>query len=212
MRHLRANVHQHSLDLIMKTSCVFISLLLVTSSTVAQLRTLVDFENSIKKKIEVGMSTDEVKKVLGRPKAIEGGFPDESTSIIADMPEQKGQINNSTWFYFYNIMSVKVDEAPVITYLLNGKPVSEQIFDDYVGKDTVYYHDGSIIFTASAQSYRDLNDTRLQGYPIDRKQTFISKPLPRRVTKVFLPIFCVIFDRGTQVVAATRMFFKIQTP
>ena len=42
------------------------------------------------------MTPDEVKRVVGRPQAIEGGFPNSNESIVTDLAEQAGQINNST--------------------------------------------------------------------------------------------------------------------
>ena len=166
----------------------------------AQLAKLRNFEASVAKKIETGMSTAEVKTILGRPKAIESGFPDSRESIVDSLPDQRGQLNNSTWFYFYNPISIDVDK-----YVVNAFSVSKEMFEAYNDKDTVYFHNDSMIFPSQVESYRSLRDPGLHSVLKSKDQEFTSI---RKVRRTFLPILCVVFDRGTLAVALTKMYFK----
>jgi|GEM_PF-1661104 len=168
------------------------------------------FELKMLPKIQVGMTRNEVKQVLGRPQAIEGGLPKSSKSIIIDFPEQAGQMNNSTWFYFYPLLTSKVDEPKKTHYIVNGYEVSEDISDKYVGVESVYVHEGQVVYPESGKGYEFLKDVNLKIVQRDVKQTLVRTVPVRKVTKKFMPIVAVIFDKGTQVVAATKVFFKIQ--
>jgi hypothetical protein len=241
------------------------------SYLVGQVGALTRFERDMRPKIQVGMTPNEVKQMLGRPQAIEGGFPRSSKSIIIDFPEQAGQMNNSTWFYFYPALSLKLDAGTEKLYIvngfevsenifksyadadevylykgkvvfredgvrscqyictLNGRQVSERIFDEYVGVDSVYIYKGLIVRPEEGKRYALLKDANLrvvqkdadqtgaqrvlgENFKIvqkDAKQTLVRTVSGRKVTKKFMPIVAVIFDKGTQVVASTKVFFKI---
>ena len=111
---------------------------------------------SICEKVQVGMSGDDVKKVVGFPQAVDGGFPDDPNSIVRDLPKQKGQLNYSTWFYLFSTIKTLPLGASGsrTTYTLNGGAVSEQIYDDYVNKDTLFYNtEGHILPLFVAQNH-----------------------------------------------------------
>jgi hypothetical protein len=55
------------------------------------------------------MTPGEVKRAIGNPQSIEGGFPNSSEEIIEEMPEQVGQLDNSTWFYAYKVIRIYVE-------------------------------------------------------------------------------------------------------
>lgn len=261
-------------------SVILISLLPTPSTVqdwdgnlVGQVGALTRFERDMRPKIQVGMTPNEVKQMLGRPQAIEGGFPKSSKSIIIDFPEQAGQMNNSTWFYYYPALSLKLDagtdklytvngfevsedifgsyadadadevyiyKGKVVssgegkhyfhyTYSMNGLKVPENVFDSYVGVDSVYMYGAEIVHPDAAMSYKSLKDmnlrtvrkdmdqTGVQRIPDENlkvvqknsKQTSVRTVPARKVTKKFTPIVAVVFDKGTQVVAATKVFFKI---
>jgi hypothetical protein len=187
-------------------TCLIVAL---TTQSRAQVLDLVRFEEKTKSKIQVGMTPDEVKRVLGRPQAIQGGFPKSETTIIADLPEQVGQINNSTWFYFYPHLTVKVDEPKKTLYTVNGLEVPEDLFDTYVGAELVYIYKGQIVHPEAGKSYESLRDVNLRIVKKNADRSSVQHLPARRVSKSFLPIFAVIFDKGTLVVADTKVFFKI---
>jgi hypothetical protein len=187
--------------LLRRSFLAFVVTIVCYDNSAAQVEKLVNFETSLKKKISVGMSIDEVKKSLGRPNAIEGGFPDANKSIITSLPDQKGQLNNTTWFYLYPSITIQVD-----SYLLNFHNVSKDIFDVYANRDTIFMLGTlTIISPEEAESYRASKDPDLSEVLKSKDKEYTGK---KKVKRTFQPIFCVIFDRGTQVVALSKMYFK----
>ena len=188
---------------------IFILLIpLFSACCFSQFKKLNQFEIKMAKKIEVGMSTDEVKKVLGRPKSIEGGFPDSKDRILFEIPAQVGQMNNSTWFYFYDQISISYIDSGGLIFYINGQKVTEELYRQYEDKTEVYLYKDEVIDKYMARSYETLQDPKLKKVTKDYR-TEIKKEKPEEVTKHFIPIFCVIFDRGTQVVASTKTYFLI---
>ena len=186
-----------------------------TTTSNAQLTQLLELEKKISKKIEVGMNAEEVKRSIGRPKAIEGGFPKVDNQFIFDMPDQAGQLNNSTWFYFYDIVTItkKTKTREDDKFFLNNVEVTEGMYNDYKDLNEVYLSDSSIIFPIGREQYQKQDPAAFSIQPKNRKQTYSIKGKAKTVveTTTYLPIFCVIFDKGTQVVAATKFLFRIMT-
>jgi len=191
----------------MKLHVVALLLLMFTSLTYAQISKITDFEKKMKAKVETGMSTDEVKKVLGRPKAVEGGFPDEASSFITEYPEQKGQLNYTTWFYAYPMMTVMRDQPA--GFKVNGEHVEEDDYNLYKDLDMVYYYEGKVIGPSMGKSYADLKNPNLVIKSKDPSTTMVVKS-KKKVPQNLMPVVCVIFDKGTQVVADTKVFFKLE--
>ena len=174
---------------------------------VAQIADLIQFEKRTKDKVQVGMTPDEVKQILGRPQAIKGGFPDSEDTIVEELPEQAGQLNNSTWFYFLPHMTISVDGPKNSRFLLHGFEVSEHIFKSYLGVDQIYLYKGKIVLAYVGRAYYLQNDTNLTIIKKDLKR-MEERQLPRKqVPKTFRPVVAVVFDKGTQVVATKRVYF-----
>lgn len=185
------------------------SLLLIIISISAQLMAQVgcaEISNFKKKKdvlIQVGFSTSEVKAKIGNPKTIEGGFPELSSCSVSHNPKMVGQMNNSTWFYIYEPITIKVDEKG---YYVNGRNTTEDLYFEYKDSETVNLVDGKVISKAIASAYKNANNSNLSVIPIDKSKTFYKSEL-NTDSKLVIPVYCVIFDRGTQVVASTVAFF-----
>jgi hypothetical protein len=224
----------------LKTGFFILAPLLIFESTHAQASKLAEYERRLTKQIEVGMSAEEVKKKIGRPKAVESGFPNTDSLIILDMPAQVGQLNYSTWFYFFSILSLdvpkpiaakcfvngtEVSETEYENYIagqfvINKTEVSEEMYNDYKDLEEIYLVDKEIIFPVSKEYYQKEDSSTFSIQPKNHKDTY---RVPRKIGKgtyttkahigseklMFVPIFCVLFDRGTQVVASTKMMFQL---
>jgi len=137
----------------------------------------------LSKKIEVGMSVNEVKRILGRPETVSGGFPHCSEEeILDDMPEQVGQMSSSTWFY-------------------KGKGASAAFYGDRIVRDTLDRNEDPAVYLRYLRS--DLPD------PSSRKSSAPEINYEKERIRSFhvKPVFCVIFDKGTQVVSGTKTFY-----
>jgi len=226
--------------LCLKTGVSILATLLMLHSTHAQVSKLIEYEKKVSKPIQVGMSGEEVKKMIGRPKAVEGGFPKTDSIIISELPEQVGQLNYSTWFYFYGVISIdapkaieakyfvnsvevsedKYNEHIAVKFFINKMEVSEEMYNDYKGLEEVYIDDNEIIFPVSKEYYQKQDSST---FSIQRKShqdtyklppklgkgTYIVKPHMGTEKLKFVPVLCVLFDRGTQVVASTKVLFQL---
>ena len=188
----------------MKKYIVISLLLFFFSSGFAQIE-LIRVENKIKSKIKIGMSADEVKQALGRPKDVKPGFPDGQKQIVESLPDQSGQMNYSTWFYTFpkSILRITITEPTKYYYKVNGVNTTKDIYDCYQNRDSVFFIGGAV-------SYPD-NDYRNHiGFVIEKKDsasTWFRGVPGERNKKIFLPVFAVIFDKGTQVVSDMNVFF-----
>lgn len=171
-------------------------------------------------KVTVGMSTNQVKAKLGAPAAVEAGFPkiDDSQVVFFDEPKMVGQLNNSTWFYFSaaEVIRFTDDILPETKYVINSTKTTKELYERYEGEKTLYILKGEIISPTMGQGYKLTRNPDLREQVIDRnpKITYIDvpkgpegKPIGRSTT-VYLPVLCVIFEKGTGVVAATRAYYR----
>jgi hypothetical protein len=188
---------------------IFLFLILITSAAFGQISQLVSLEEKYSKKVDVGMSPDEVKRILGKPKAVEGGLPESDSQFVTELPDQVGQINNSTWFYFLPIQRLLVDEPGAEIYIINNERVSKELYESYLHLDTVYFYQGEIEDPVYGRAHALMRDSKLRILPKDTLMSSAITLKGQTLRKEFRPIFCVIFDRGTQVVAATKMLYKI---
>ena len=175
----------------MKRLILILALLWLTQTSSAQFEKLDQQETKLLKKVEIGMSTDEVKKALGRPKSIVSGFPDITNKVLVDLPEQRGQLNSSTWFYFYDNTSV----------MYQG-----DIYSQYRNRRSVYLLDGEIIDTSIAKEYLFLKSPRLKILPHVIPNSS-KEGQQKKLIQVLVPVLCIVFDKGTQAVSATKIFF-----
>lgn len=160
------------------------------------------FRNSKDKLVSVGLSPSEVKSKIGNPKAVESGFPDSREMLISEMPGMAGQINYSTWFYVFEPKDLIL---PKSTYIVNGEPTSERIYLSYIGKSLVYYVEGKLISEDLAKDYKLTGSSKLKSKPLDKE---LTKDVGEgTITMKVIPIYAVIFDKGTQVAASTRAYF-----
>lgn len=166
------------------------------------------FDFSVSNKVEVGMSAEKVKKALGRPDTTADGVPDAKEGMVQEMPAQNGQLNRSTWFYFYSEALVRFVKGNTEFYVVNGSFVSRAIYDWYSNKDLIYRRDGAILDSMYTQIYGSFHDGRLTSEPKNKKRSFKNDDRATDNTHTVIPIFCIIFDRGTQMVAETKTLFK----
>lgn len=192
-----------------KLFTISILLILFGSSCYSQIEKLNNFAKTKQSKVKVGMSVAEVKAVFSNPKAIEGGFPSSDEVIRTSVPEQRGQLNYSTWTYFYPAMKILYDSPIDATYSINGVSVTEADYKKYATIDEAYYIDGRIITIENAEGYKVTGrGNELKKVPItERKYTSASN---EKVNKTFIPMLCIIFEKGTQSVADSRMYFMMQ--
>ncbi len=159
-------------------------------------------------KIQIGMTPDEVKKQLGNPKAVEAGFPDSDELQVDALPEQHGQLNYTTWFYsfppFYTYKKVKI--AGTVVYKINGIECTKDIFDDYKDSGMLFMRNGEIISHGMADGYRFLKDPDLKTITITSRSRKEVGGSTKTVKISNTTVYCIIFDRGTQVVADRRQF------
>jgi hypothetical protein len=179
------------------------------SLSFAQVSNLLEYETRVSKKIEVGMSGEEVKKKIGRPKAVESGFPNTQEKVILELPEQVGQLNYSTWFYFFDKITAIIPKTIDEQFFINGIEVSEEVYIYYKDFQEIYLFDGNIIFPDAKDYYRKKDSTRFVVQP--RRATDTHYLMARVVNekKEVIPILCILFDRGTQVVASTKFLFQL---
>lgn len=178
---------------------IFFILFLASVSLFAQAE-MISYCYSFTKKITVGSSPDEVKKILGKPFAVQGGFPDYESIIINGMPDHIGQLNSTTWYYKFKpkTFSSVLDEC-----CINGFDVDKDLFQSYYDSTKVYFYKGKIISSLLAQGYLLYKDQNLSSQPISKVGSFF---IPRNKKVKYTPIACVIFDKGTQVVADIRNY------
>ncbi len=193
----------------MNTGLSILTTLLLLGSSYAQVSKLAEFENKVSKQIQVGMTGEEVKKKIGRPKAVQGGFPNTDDRIIIELPEQAGQLNYSTWFYFFDIITITVPKDSDAKFFINKIEVSEGMYNDYKDLEEIYLVDSSIIFPAGKEHYQREDSSSFSIQRKSHKDTYILKPKVVNEKKKFVPIFSVLFDRGTQVVASTKFMFQL---
>ena len=192
-----------------KIILIFLFTHLFLSPLFGQFDKLLQIRENLEKKVSVGSTTDEVKKILGKPTAIEGGFPNSKELLLTTLPEQVGQLNNSTWFYFLPVRKITYDSPEEALCYLNGEQVTIDVFNEYITKDSIYIYKGKPIPIARAKSYKILRDYNLK-YVIKREDQSSMKVLKaNKKTSAFIPIVCVIFDKGTQVVATTKVYFQL---
>lgn len=185
----------------------FISLFVKANN--AQLDDLFRLKTNLEKKVSVGSTTEEVKKILGKPKAIESGFPKTDEILPLEFPEQVGQLNNSTWFYFLPVHNIVHNSSVEAICYLNGFKVNQDLYEGYATLDSIYLYKGKPAYLYMAEGYEVLKDQYLKLVRKEITGTSIKILKARKVTSSFIPVLCVIFDKGTQAVASTKVFFQI---
>lgn len=160
------------------------------------------YKNPKDKLVKIGFSPNEVKGKLGNPSAVEGGFPDESGILVKDSPKMAGQMNYSTWFYINDVKELDIPDA---IYFINGEFVSKDFYEMYADKDFVYMLEGKIISESMGSSYALTRKSGLQKVPIDPEKIGYQNEGTYKLRVI--PVYCVIFDKGTQVVAGTKAYF-----
>jgi hypothetical protein len=184
-------------------------LLFLISRINAQIPELIKIGQTLEKKISVGSSAEEVKKIIGKPKTIESGFPKIDSILPLDLPEQVGQLNNSTWFYFMPIKKITFYVRDDEIFFLNGILVDKDLYNEYVHKWSIYLYRGEMISPSMADSYKLLRDTHLTSIDKDYHNSLIINYKSHEATASFIPVLCIIYDKGTQVVSSTKVFFNL---
>lgn len=192
-----------------KIICALFFVLFIIQTINAQFDELFRLKSKLEDRVSVGSSTEEVKKILGKPKAVEGGFPNTDEILPLKFPEQVGQLNNSTWFYFLPIRKIIYTAPLEAKCILNGFEVSKELYEGYIGIDSIYLYKGKPAYLNMAEGYKVLKDPNLKLVKKEKTGTSMKILKGRKVTSSFIPVLCIVFDKGTQVVAATKVFFKI---
>lgn len=152
-------------------------------------------------KVHLGMTAQEIRSLLGSPKAIEGGFPQSEEQLIKEFPNMVGQLNNSTWIYFYDPITVTLMKG----FYINGQEVNEQEYNAYKELRMIYLLDGKVIDPVMAEGYKITKKKNLIVVPKDPIDAKSEMGQPYKASVI--PVYCVIFDKGTQSVASTKAYF-----
>lgn len=149
-------------------------------------------------KVKIGFSPAEVKSAIGNPNAVQGGFPDTNNMYFDD--KMAGQLNYSTWFYFLKPVHLIIGEL----YLVNNHPTTKEAYNSYLNSDEVFYYDGNLVTKEFVDKYKD---EKITSEKLVKESTKFV-PFDLQATKTLIPIYCVVFDKGTLVVAGTKAYFK----
>ncbi len=171
--------------------------------------------NDLNRLAPIGATTDEVRRALGKPQAVNNGFPDvEDFAIVKNMPGQNGQLNNSTWVYY--LASLKRPH-----YYVNGYETDRSTFRAYKKLDTVLVWKHAVytpeqytgIKRATRERFKGRLDADLLHTIVEGVDSLlVREPKQPDLTyyedgpEYWTTIYCVIFDRGTNVVAGRRHF------
>lgn len=153
------------------------------------------------KGIKVGSSITLIKKKLGDPFSIELGFPDVDALTVDLFPKFVGQMNYTTWVYKKKTIT---SEHSVDFCYINDVLVENYIYSDCLGKSHVFMYKDFILPPSA-----DLND-HFEG------DLYIKEPIksmeirPTKIISRYTPVLCIIFEKGTQVVAEAKLFFYKQ--
>lgn len=159
------------------------------------------FKKSKDKLVSIGFSASELKAKIGNPKAIESGIISTDAVFINESPKMVEQNNYSTWFYFFNPIEMMIPDS---IFILNGRLTSNEIYNSYFRKDVLYLVEDKLVSFTIGENYRLTNSKKLRLEAINSNQ---SKIIPGGNKEKMIPIYCAIFDKGTQVVASTSAFF-----
>jgi hypothetical protein len=152
-------------------------------------------------KVKIGFSPAEVKSAIGNPDAVQGGFPDTNDLYFDD--KMAGQLNYSTWFYFLKPVQLVIGEL----YLVNNHPTTKEVYNSYLNSEQVFFYDRNIVSKEFGDKNRNSKDDRITTEKLVKESTKYV-PFDDKVTKTSIPIYCVVFDKGTLVVAGTKAYFK----
>ncbi|MEK7719310.1 MAG: hypothetical protein AAB347_06835 [Bacteroidota bacterium] len=152
-------------------------------------------------KVKIGFSPAEVKSAIGNPNAVQSGFPDTNNVYFDD--KMVGQLNYSTWFYFLKPVQLVIGEL----YLVNNHPTTKEVYNSYLNSDEVFYYDGNIVNKEFGDKYQNSKDDKITSEKLVKESTKYV-PFDGKATKTLIPIYCVLFDKGTLVVAGTKAYFK----
>lgn len=193
-----------------KLALIFSFILLFVSSGFTQYEqhsilshSLVKFKKAKDSKVQIGMSPQDIRKALGSPKSIVSGFPNSEDLMLKKFPEMVGQLNNSTWIYFYSPISVEYYSPTV--YYVNGQKVDRSDFEAYKNKSRVFLYKGRVISLEMVDGYKFTDKKNLTTTIKDSLTTLFKKEGLYKATVI--PVYCVIFDKGTQSVASTVAYF-----
>ncbi len=260
----------------MQIFIAFLIIALTITQSIAQKSNLAeklsDLQLKLVNKISIGSSPEEVKSKLGKPSAVEVGFPDSEELIFFEAfnPHQSGQLNYTTWFYYLSKKDITYTVYADTSYFINAEQVSIDLYNYYLDKDSVYYKpickinnedvpldiynyylDKDSIYINSTYNIdyppkrlsqkssgseaskkkmgrlfmkKESQEMKLGGLESSillirkyKKEYVLEKKVSqeKKVNKQhnsndkFLPILCIIFERGTNVVASIKVYFQL---
>lgn len=129
---------------------------------------LAEYNLQLVNKISIGSSPDEVKRILGKPAAVEPGFPESDEMLFFDeIPsDQVGQLNYTTWFYRLTKKKITYTVYTDTSYFINGVKVFSTSYNYYLDKDSIYYQpicliNGEVVSIDRYKSYLDKDSVYL---------------------------------------------------
>lgn len=185
----------------------YLLVLLISFPLFAQTRNLIEYANKLEKKIQIGSTFDEVKKIFGKPNAISPGFPADtkSTFIIKDA-ELSGQLVFTSWVYLSNIVTLEHDILAQGLCWLNGKIVTSDTYQEYEGEMFIYEIEGAPISKSSAKGYQLLKDRRLKK--VEKNILECGKIISKKSSGSFIPVVYIVFEKSSQMVASVKVYLK----
>ncbi len=188
-----------------KNSIVVFAIVLFAFISNVPAQTISGFIKKYERKIAVGSSVDEVRRTLGKPKAIIPGFPTNKGDFIMEDPEFAGQMNYTSWFYTMPINKFKDKRISNGIYWLDNYFVSEDLFYEYEKDEHIFVKDGFVITKARAKGYKVLRNPNLRV--LYKNPAKCGKIVNANGKAKFLPTLYVIFEKGTNSVAKIKVYF-----
>lgn len=166
-------------------------------------KSIVDFITKKELIVSKGSTTDEVKKKLGKPNNVIPGFIDQESGITLVQPDDFiGQLNYVTWVYSLPIANLdfKIKDK----YLLNNKPVTEDLYEIYQNEDSIYIGDKGVVDKLVGEDYIKLKLNNVKKVKKYKSGCVFIKGETRKIE--FFPYIYVTFEKSTLMVAKISVF------
>lgn len=170
------------------------------------------FMEKRKSKIAIGMTQAQVRQVLGHPDDIHAGYPKPEECAMSIMPYRSGELLYTCWLYqpkSAKEFAVRLEpKGEKIEYIVNGREVFKTEWERLSQADSVYYEEGGLFYSDAdmAQNYA-LPNRKIIKEAVDRDKTYIKRVPEKHVQAIYMPLFYVVFEKGSGLVSGTKLYF-----